>query len=194
MFDPKSPKGMRQNDFLTQLLPNLEPHLFDAVAVHPYSWPNLPDLEAVYNAFYTTDQGPSQYNLRQTMSRLGWGNKQLWATEFGASTTGLRPEGTPIEQGRPDHVTEAKQAQIIKQGIREWFEKPNAGPIFVHADSDQWLPSYKNEGGFGMRRKDGTKKPAYSAFQQIAKPAPKPAPAPAPASKQESALDFLDFF
>ncbi|HKX73059.1 MAG TPA: hypothetical protein VJM32_03535 [Candidatus Saccharimonadales bacterium] len=67
--------------------------------------------------------------------------------------------------GRPDHVTEASQAQIIAQGIDEWYDKPNVGPLFVHSDSDQWLPHRKNNvSGFGLRRKDGTEKPAYHAF------------------------------
>ncbi len=165
MFEAKSRAGMRQSEYLKKLLPKLEPHLFDAVGIHPYSWPKLPDLVADYNAFYTVDKGRAEFNLRGVMTQAGWGRKQIWATEFGASTKGLRPEGIPLRLGRPDHVSESKQAEIIKKGVAGWYAKQNVGPIFVHADSDQWLYTRKNEGGFGLRRRDGTKKPSYEALQ-----------------------------
>lgn len=170
MFDSNNPRGMRQSDYLRQLLPRLDPTLFDAVGIHPYSWPKLPMHAAEYNAFYTVDNGDAEYNLRQIMDNAGWADKQMWATEFGASTKGKRRAGQPLlpGQARPDHVTEDTQAHIIGQGVRAWSEKTKVGPIFVHADSDQWLMTRKNEGGFGLRRLDGTKKPAYDAFRNSA--------------------------
>jgi len=172
MFDPVYPKGIRQGDFLAQMLPLLKPELFDGVGIHPYSWPALPNTAAIYNAFYTVDQGPSSYNLRAIMSKAGWGNKQIWGTEFGAPTKGISRVTVPTLAARPDHVSEAVQAQIVAQGMREWYAMPNAGPLFFHADSDQWLPQTKNEGSFGLRRRDGSPKPAYNAFEQAAKQLP----------------------
>ncbi len=187
LAEPKFPVGMRQSDFLARLLPHLEPHLFDAIAIHPYTWPKLPTVAAEYNAFYTVDSGRPDYALRTVMQRNGWANKKIWATEFGASTKGLRIEGTPLRLGRPDHVTENKQAQIIQQGVDGWFKKANVGPIFVHADSDQWLQTRKNEGGFGLRRQDGTKKPSYDAFKKtIQQPTPQNSPQPKPQAKPQS--------
>ncbi|HVQ44328.1 MAG TPA: cellulase family glycosylhydrolase [Candidatus Saccharimonadia bacterium] len=169
MFEPKFPKGMRQSDFLAQMLPYLNPKLFDAVGVHPYSWPVPPARAVSYNAFYTVDQGRPKDNLRTIMARAGWGNKQIWGTEYGAPTTGARAVAQPTKRNRPDHVTEASQAQIVKQGLDIWYDKANVGPLFVHSDSDQWLPtSHKNEDGFGLRRSDGSKKPAYDAFRTVA--------------------------
>lgn len=167
MFDPKHSRGMRQSDYLAQLLPNLKHNLFDAVGIHPYTWPKLPRLAADYNAFYTVDHGQPEYDLRGIMARAGWGDKQIWGTEFGASTKGMRRAGNTVslKRGRPDHVSESMQARIIQQGVDDWYRKSNVGPIFVHTDSDQWLISRKNEDGFGLRRSDGTKKPAYDAFQ-----------------------------
>lgn len=169
LFEPKYPKGMRQSDYLAKLLPLLRPDVFDGIAMHPYSWPAMPSKAAAYNAFYTVDRGSSRYNLRAIIEKAGWGDKELWGTEYGASTKGLRDITIPLSLGRPDHVTEAMQAQIIKQGVDEWYAKPNVGPLFVHSDSDEYLPAWSNVSGFGLRRVDGTEKPAYDAFAQAIK-------------------------
>ena len=172
MFSPVYPKGYRQSDFLARVLPLLDSHLFDGIGIHPYSWPALPTTVALYNAFYTVDHGPLQYNLRTVMAHAGWQNKQLWGTEFGAPTQGISSVKPTLSQ-RPDHVNETVQAQIITQGVREWYRKPNVGPLFIHSDSDRWLPKVKNrQGGFGLRRSDGTKRPAYSAVQYSAEQLP----------------------
>ena len=99
------------------------------------------------------------------MELAGWGDKEIWATEFGATTRGQRWVRKPTKWLRPDHVTEDMQAQIVEQGIACWYKKQNVGPLFVHSDSDQWLEKHRNEGGFGMRRADGSKKPSYDAFR-----------------------------
>jgi hypothetical protein len=163
LWEPKYPKGLRQSDFLAQLLPRLDPALFHAVGIHPYSWPTLPAKAVIHNAFHSVDGGREKYNLRAIMKKTGFANKQLWGTEYGAPTKGLSDF---MKLHRPDHVTESAQAQIIAEGIRNWYAKPNVGPLMVHSDSDQWLPQHKNEGSFGLRRHDGTKKPAFSAFQR----------------------------
>lgn len=167
MFEPRRTIGMNQADYLEQLLPRLDAHLFDAIGVHPYSWPTMPAVPAVYNAFYTVDGGKPDHNLKTIMQKSGWGNKEVWGTEFGASTVGDRI--TREGNKRVDHVTESSQAQIVSQGVVDWYKKKNVGPIFVHSDSDQWLRQHKNEGGFGLRRKDGSKKPAYDSFKSAAK-------------------------
>jgi len=166
LYEPKYPKGMRQSDFLAAILPHLRYDVFDGIGIHPYSWPALPTTPAPYNAFYTVDQGNPQFNLKAIATKAGWGKKQLWATEYGASTKGLRSVGTPLSIGRPDHVTEDIQAQIVKQGMDAWYAKPNVGPLFIHSDSDKWLPASRNLDGFGLQRSDGSKKPAYSAYAQ----------------------------
>lgn len=166
MFHPAYSKGISQGDFLSQILPRLDSRLFDGIGVHPYSWPVLPTKQAIYSAFYTVNNGPPSYDLRAIMGRLGWGNKQLWGTEFGAPTTGVSSTMVPTSKSRPDHVTEAVQSQTIAQGIKAWYAIPNVGPLFVHADSDRWLPQKRNEGGFGLRRVDGSAKPSYAAFRQ----------------------------
>ncbi|HSX01967.1 MAG TPA: family 1 glycosylhydrolase [Candidatus Saccharimonadia bacterium] len=170
LFEPHHATGLRQSDYLAQLLPHLNRDLFDGVSIHPYSWPVLPSRAAVYNAFYTVDHGRPRYNLRTIMQRAGWGSKQIWGTEFGASTKGVRAMARPTRFVRPDHVTESTQAQIVQQGVDDWYKKSNVGPLFVYSDSDKWLSSRKpNEDGFGLKRSNGTNKPAYDAYQMAVK-------------------------
>lgn len=168
MFEPHPNRAMRQSDYLDQLLPHLRSDLYDAVGIHPYSWPVRPSKVADYNAFYTVDNGKSEYNLRTIMSKHGWGGKEIWATEYGASTKGLISTPRPSKALRPDHVSEPAQASLIGEGVKEWYKKQNVGPLFVHSDSDRWLKNNKNEHGFGLRRVDDTKKPAYFEFQDAA--------------------------
>jgi len=168
MFEARYPKAMRQSDYLKLMLPHLKPNLFDGVGIHPYSWPVLPTKAATYNAFYTVDNGKQAYNLRNIMDKAGWSGKQLWGTEYGATTKGASGVTLPLLSGRVDHVSESVQAQIITQGIQDWRKKENVGPLFIHSDSDQWLAKARNEDGFGLRRSNGTKKPAYDAFQKAA--------------------------
>jgi hypothetical protein len=165
LFEPSRSTGMRQSDFATQMLPYLRADLFNGVGLHPYSWPLLPSRAASFNAFYTVNNGPADSNVREIMDTAGWSNKQIWGTEYGASTSGISHSAHISKNSRPDHVTEDTQAQIVAQGMEDWYIKPSVGPLFIHSDSDQWLSSHRNEGGFGLRRRDGTRKPAYDAFK-----------------------------
>lgn len=169
LWEPKRPTGMRQSDYLTEILRYLNPDMFSGVGLHPYTWPVLPSRAAEFNAFYTVDNGDPEYNLRTIMAKAGWEDKQIWGTEYGASTKGARSSKHFSKNRRPDHVSENTQAVIIEQGVEGWYDKPNVGPLFVHSDSDQWLHGQKNEGGFGLLRSDGSKKPAYEAFKSAAR-------------------------
>lgn len=165
LFEPSRATGMRQSDFLKSALPHLNHSLFNGIAIHPYTWPILPSRSASFNAFYTVDNDSEDYNLRTIMKSAGWSDKQIWGTEYGASTVGTSTSTQITAQNRPDHVTEQVQAQIISLGIAKWYDKQNVGPLFVHSDSDRWLGESKNEGGFGLRRRDNTRKPAYDALK-----------------------------
>ncbi|HEU4914299.1 MAG TPA: cellulase family glycosylhydrolase [Candidatus Saccharimonadales bacterium] len=170
MFEPKPSTGMMQSDYLDKMLPKLRKHLFTGVAVHPYSWPLSPGEPVLYNAFYTVDHGPVKYNLRRTMENAGWGSKEIWGTEYGASTRGLYSATNPNRNHRPDHVSEPRQAEIVGEGIDHWYQKTDAGVLFLYSDSDQWLSfGHQNEKGFGLRRANGSKKPAYNVVQREAR-------------------------
>lgn len=164
VFDPNDTRGMRQGDFLKAMVPKLTRGGVNAIAMHPYTWPALPSQVADWNSFYSVDQGKPEYNLRTILARAGRSDLAIWGTEYGASTVGLTNGDST---GRADHVDEPTQAEIIRQGIEDWYKKPNVGPLFTYTDSDQYLPDHRNEGGFGLRRDDGTAKPAYTTFQSV---------------------------
>ena len=167
VFDAHDPRGMRQSDFLRAALPHLLPGSVTAIAIHPYTWPALPRQHEAWNAFYTTDGGPDELNLQKILQDNGRGDMTIWGTEYGASTISAQSDSTdPAVPSRPDSISESAQAATIQQGITDWYAKSNVGPLFVYADSDQYLPQYRNEGGFGLRRQDGSAKPAYTEFMQ----------------------------
>ncbi len=167
VFDAHDPRGMRQSDFLRATLPHLQSGSVTAIAIHPYTWPAQPRQHEVWNAFYTTDGGPDELNQQKILQNNNRNDMAIWGTEFGASTVGTQPSSTdPAIPLRPDSVSEDAQATTVQQGIADWYAKANVGPLFLYADSDQYLPSYRNEGGFGLRRSDGSAKPAYMQFIQ----------------------------
>lgn len=166
MFEPSPSRGMRQSDFLRGMLPYLEKGGIAAIGIHPYTWPATPRHKADWNAFYTVDDGKPDHNLHAIVNAAGRPDLVLWGTEYGASTVGLRPpRDAHSARNRPDHVDAKTQAQIIKEGVEDWYKKRGVGPFFVYADSDRYLPRHKNEGGYGLRRKDGSPKPAYDALR-----------------------------
>lgn len=165
MFEPAPGRGMRQSDFLKAMLPHLARGGVTAVGIHPYTWPVNPRRVADWNAFYTVDSGKPEYNLQYILGKARRGDLQIWATEYGASTVGEVSPARASRWRRADHVNEDTQAQSIREAVEDWHLKPNVGPIFVYSDQDSYLPTHKNEGGFGLRRKDGSPKPAYGALK-----------------------------
>jgi len=161
MYEPTPARGMRQSDFLRDMLPHLTRGGVTAIGIHPYSWPAPPEQAALWNAFYTVDHG-GKYNLSAIIGAAHRTDLKLWATEYGAPTVGVTPAGLkPSAWARPDHVNEATQARLVAAAVKSWYSKPNVGPMFIYADSDKYLPQVKNNGGFGLRRFDGKPKPAY---------------------------------
>jgi hypothetical protein len=123
------------------------------LAVHPYSVTQAPRV-------YTPGSSRFQF-LRIREVRQTWGGTpRLWLTELGWSTCPSRIEC----------VSEADQAEYL----REAFDIARSEPLGVQAifvyrllelappdphDPEQW---------FGLRRSDGSPKPAWYALQQIA--------------------------
>jgi hypothetical protein len=126
---------------------------FDHVAMHPYSTPGL-----------LSDQGGwySSHNaigaVSEVLTAHGQGNKQIWFTEFGAPTI--------ADGGRG--VTDARQAEILSDGITYLRSLKNAGPIFVFDYMDIETGSPNAEFNYGLRRSDFSPKPALAAVQSLA--------------------------
>ncbi|MDQ6949906.1 MAG: cellulase family glycosylhydrolase, partial [Actinomycetota bacterium] len=127
---------------------------FDALAMHPYSYPGEPMFPHPDNAFYSTT--PAIY---QVMVDNGDGTKKVWLTEYGAPTGGTRAVS---EQDQADWLVKAYD-QIVK-----W---PWAGPLFYFMYRDTGVSATNSDEHFGLLRRDWSWKPGRSAFfNEMAKP------------------------
>jgi hypothetical protein len=116
---------------------------FDALGHHPYSFPAYPSEQHAWSAWYQmTGASPS---LRSIMEDNGDGEKQIWATEWGAKI------GSVDEETQAAMVTEA----YALFGSYEW-----AGPMFFY--------TYRDHDSFGLVRGDWSRRPAWYAYQEAA--------------------------
>lgn len=119
----------------------------DAVGIHPYSFPALPDGGEPWNLF-------GRLPALAELAVDGAGRSlPLWLTEYGFPTG-----------DHPRAVTEAVQAEGIVAAIVGAQATPGIGPLFVYADRDR--DEEADPGGFGVRDVDGTPKPAWHAIHE----------------------------
>jgi hypothetical protein len=129
---------------------------FDGVAVHPYSWPDAPD---VYD-------GPGDRwafkrigDIRAKFVAHGAANKGFWITEV----------GYPTCSGSNRCVSEAAQASDLAR-IFQLVKTDYAGfmqAIFIYNYKDpSGAGSSDPEGWFGLLRSNGSAKPAWNVLRQ----------------------------
>jgi hypothetical protein len=123
-------------------------HAFDAVGLHPYSFPQLPDFPADYNTFLSA---PALYQL---MVDHGDAAKRVWGTEIGAPT-----------EGGNGSVTEAVQAQILAQAYHRWSAWPFTGPLIWFSFVDAGVDPGNRDDHYGLLAADGREKPAFGDFR-----------------------------
>jgi hypothetical protein len=138
-------------DFMAQLYKDGAAGYFDAVAVHPYTYPLDPTQSQ------PTDAWGQMTTIHNMMVAHGEGNMQIWLTEYGAPTNG--PDSN-------NYVSEDTQAQIATDSIRLYKQFSWTGPMFWYNYTDTGTDTSNNENFFGLVRSDGSQKPAYSAFVQ----------------------------
>jgi polysaccharide biosynthesis protein PslG len=140
-------------DFLSAVYANGGAGFFDAVAQHPYTFPDYPGGAQYWSPWYQMyGTAPS---LRSLMIAHGDGAKRIWATEFGAPTNG--PSGS--------YVSEATQARMVTKAIAAWRRYPWAGPLFFFQGRDLSSNRSSRENFFGFLRHDFSPKPAFAAYQ-----------------------------
>jgi polysaccharide biosynthesis protein PslG len=140
-------------DFLNAIYANGGGGSFDAVSHHPYTFPAYPGETQNWSPWYQM-YGTSP-SLRSLMIAHGDGAKKIWATEFGAPTSG--PSGS--------YISEAVQASMVTRAISEWRTYPWAGPLFFFQGRDLYPNTDSRENFFGLLRYDFSPKPAYAAYQ-----------------------------
>lgn len=65
----------------------------------------------------------------------------------------------------PDHVDENLQAQMATQSVQAAAATAYVGALFWYSDQDLGTSTTTSENFFGLRRFDGSRKPAWNAFQ-----------------------------
>lgn len=134
--------------FVSQLYANGAGNYFDAVAMHPYSTPNLlsaPGPEWSSNSDIA--------GVTRIMQANGQGDKKIWFTEFGAPTVSGHEFGVPP----------ARQAEILVDGIDYLRGLANGGPIYLFDFQDIQTGNSYVELNYGLLRTDFTPKPSYDA-------------------------------
>ncbi len=156
---------------------------FDVMGMHPGGQANPPDTLFPENpstapAFTTSAEFYFRRieSLRRIMEEAGDGNKQVWLTEFGWSSDSNPQDGYEYaklnsEQQQADYIRRAYQ---IAQERYPWmsvmalwnlnFSLPTVTRPTANGRNDEKL-------GFSILRRDGSKRPAYLAYQQLARTA-----------------------
>ena len=131
-------------DFLSKLYAYGFGSYFDAVNLHPYSYPDAPlTNDPVNNPVF-----PNLPQYYQLMVANGDALKKIWITEYGYPTA-----------NDPKAVTEQQQYNYLLQAIVALMSQPYAGPMFLFSWQDDPYQS------FGLLRQDGSAKPALSLFE-----------------------------
>lgn len=124
---------------------------FDAVGFHPYTWSDLPDLDARRNSWGLM-AGP----MRAVMAAHGDEAKAIWITEYGAATN-------------EDHggVSETRQAELLAAGVALARGTPWIGPLFWYSYRDLGTDAEDREQWFGLLAEDSRPKPAREVLEEI---------------------------
>lgn len=139
--------------FLKALYDRGANHYFDAFAIHPYTYPALPNDPATSS--WNTAQ--RMWQMRAVMVDGGDSGKSTWITETGAPTgTGRRA------------VSEQVQADTLRMTLAMAENTPWIGSAFVYAMRDSGTDTADIEQNFGILRHDFTAKLAYDVVAQFA--------------------------
>lgn len=122
----------------------------DAVAMHPYSYPALPDDPAEWNA------AQQMWKMRDIMIAGGDEGKLIWITEFGA------PTGTSERA-----VSQAVQARSVRLILQATTDVEWLGPAFVYSIRDSGDDTDDPEQNFGILQRDFTPKQAYAVVREF---------------------------
>lgn len=129
---------------------------FDGVAAHPYST-RPPATAGSYDG--SRELNRRVEDIHAALARLGDGAKKLWVTEIGWSTCAKRP----------NCVTEEQQARYLTGFVRlartRWRRFTDT--VIVYAlHTLNGTDAVQND--FGLLRRDGSRKPGWSAFRAAA--------------------------
>lgn len=165
-----------QADFLASVSALGGNRLVDAIGYHPYTYPYLPSATTSFRTAWEK-MASSENSLRSVLTTYGTPDLPIWLTEYGAPTggPGTASDGSPATIGpTTTHVTEAHQARIATDAVKTAAADPYVKTLFWYADRDLGTDPSSSENFYGIRRADGSAKPAFQALSDaiaIAAPA-----------------------
>jgi len=156
--------AMAPSDFLSDICAYGALSGVDGVAFHPYSFPVPPAYAAPWNAWAQLSATPR--SLARVLAECGQPRK-IWVTEYGAPTNGPGVGATPADLRiccHPDHVDEALQAELTSDVVAVAAHDPNISSLYWYSYRDIGTSTVTAENFYGLRRYDGSPKPAWSAL------------------------------
>jgi hypothetical protein len=127
---------------------------FDALGWHPYEWGVGVRFHPM-SAWSQIAETPT--SARSVMVAHGDGAKPIWGTEYGAPT---------VAGG----VSEARQAELVKDAYTRWSASSWAGPLFWYSARDAGRNPTDREDHFGLVRRDFSPKASFAAYRALAVP------------------------
>jgi polysaccharide biosynthesis protein PslG len=155
-----------QLDFLAAFCAQGGAQLVDAIGYHPYSYPVPPGYNAPWNAWAKT--ATTQRSFKSILASWGAPAKKVWLTEYGAPTKGPGVGATSSDyklSQSPDHVDEALQATMAADSVQLAAASSTIGGLFWYSYQDLGTATTTTENFFGLRRFNGTPKPAWTALK-----------------------------
>jgi hypothetical protein len=143
--------------FLASMYANGAAGSFDALSVHPYTFPYTPSTTGDWSSWQM--MGATSPSERSLMIANGDGAKKIWATEYGAPTNG--PAGG-------NFVSEAAQASLVTQAYQTFATYSWSGPMFWYAGQDYSTDTSTTENFYGLWRTDFSMKPSFAAYRTAA--------------------------
>jgi hypothetical protein len=150
----RGPGGIAPLNYLEALCADGVNHYVNAIGWHPYCYPAFPSNTVSSSGWYQMRLIPA------ILAKYGTPSLSIWATEFGAPT------------GGPGSVSEATQAAMATDAVKASAITPSLGALFWYDDQDVGTDQSKSDDFFGLRRFDGTRKPAWQALAAAIASAP----------------------
>lgn len=129
----------------------------DAIGYHPYTYPYLATFTGPWATAWNKI-AHTPVSMVSILAQFGTPDMPVWLTEYGAPST--TSDGADL----PDQVTETRQAQIATSAVSAVVASKSIGALFWYTDQD--LPGNSPLDHYGLRRSDGTAKPAFAALHQ----------------------------
>ena len=151
-------------DFLQRVAALGGTRLVNAIGYHPYTYPLLPSLVTSFGTPWDRiDRAP--VSLQRVLARHGTPSLPFWLTEYGAPTGGPGQSSAGSQSASTTHVTEARQSQILVDAVHTAWSDDSIQGLFIYEDRDGGSSRASNENFYGIRRADGSQKPAFRALR-----------------------------